>query len=202
MLEQFWSSVNRKTGTHWAVFWQSFAFTITSSNSASSLPSKSWKYQLWKSERPKNMADMAFSRYIRETNLVPLSKLKVETHLSKPGIWNPFSFLSSHIFLLYIYINSHTHSNTYAVHQNRMLSLHDVARHGYRFGRKSSFLECITPWSEPQMQQLHQALHWCSQRSGRPWAGMCNIPVKHPCSTGWHGQEAAWGALCIRDISW
>lgn len=103
---------------------------------------------------------------------------------SPPKAWCLKSFfLSSHIFLLYIYIYSYTRSNTYAVHQNRMLSLTDVARNGYRFGRKSSFLQCITPQSEPQMQQLHQALHWCSLRSGKTWAGTCNIPVKHPCST-------------------
>lgn len=65
-----------------------------------------------------------------------------------------------------------------------MLSLTDIARNSYRFGRKSSLLECITPWSEPQIQQPHQSITLVSTGSGRTCAGMCNIPVKHPCSTG------------------
>lgn len=157
MLEQFWSSMNRKTGTHWAVFWQSFAFTITSSNSASSLPSKSWKYQLWKSECPKNMADMAFSRYIRETNLVPLSKLKVETHLSKPGIWNPFSFLSSHIFLLYIYIYKFTYTQQHiccAPKQDAVITW-----------RSQTWLQI---WQEKFISGMHNTLVWASDAATPP----------------------------------
>lgn len=151
--------MNRKTGIHWILLWHSFAFTITSSSSASSLPSKSWKYQLWKSKCPKNMAAMAFSRYIRKTNLVPLSKSKVETHLPMPGVWNPFSFLSSHIFLLqiYIYIYKFTYTQQHICctpKQNAVIKLRSHKR--------------LQIWQEKFISGMHNTLVWASDAAIPP----------------------------------
>lgn len=105
-----------------------------------------------------------------------MNKLKVETHLLKPGVRNPYSFLSSHIFIMYI--NLHTHSNMYAIHQSRMLF-----RNVYRFGRKSPFLGCLMSCSlSPSHRDCTEAFCWCSQRPGGTCAGTCNFPVKLPRS--------------------
>lgn len=153
--------MNRKKAIHWAVLWQSFAFTITSSNSASSLPSKSWKYQLWKSEYPQNTAAMAFSRYIRETNLVPLSKLKVETHLPKPGVWNTFSFLSSHIFLLYVYIYIYMYKFTYIQQYICCTPKEDAVINWH----SQKWLQI---WQEKFTSGMHNTLGWASDTATPP----------------------------------